>query len=280
MKQYHRDSLLVALFSTILLIGCSGGKDKIASLIEQRQFNEARSRLDELTPEQKAKPEMLLLVARVDFGLLTDSVHSIISRNEFDSATKLLLENAPRFSAHQAVVDSLNNYARTIALEGARYYLDSGEYYKAYVCAARADKLAPLSGDGLELLNGARKRMLSGVWIGAADKGKRKVTIKLNALTNSTFEGTAYFENADYQSDVTGGFFDGEELSATLVSHYRIPIERYDYGIRMRKVVGWQPASTNFTMTGSLADGLLKISLPSGKSVSHWTLHKESPATK
>ena len=229
MKTYRKHTLLsiTILFVTTLFVGCSNDKDKIASLVEQKEFNEAHTRLSKLQPNEKATPEMVSLAARVDFGLLIDS---------------------------------------------ARYYLDHGEYYKAFVCATRADKIAPLSGDGMDLLNGARKRMLSGVWVGSADIGKRKVTLKLNALTSSTFEGTAFFSKAEYESDITGGFFDGKELSATLVYRFK----RYLNGPNVPYFVD----SFQTTLTGTIEDGVLKLTLPNGNSGSRWTLQKQDSQRK
>ncbi len=200
-----------------------------------------------------------------------------VNEKLYDKGLDTVFNNIEQFRTYPALIETLSSRSRLWALQAAEYYIQTKDFYKAHYCLSRVDKVVKLSEDGARLLNETRKLVITGLWVGKANKGEGgTITMRLTALTGSTFQGVAELQWAMYESPITGGFFDGKELSANLVWQYRTPITGYgDHGIP-NEVLGYHPGSSNFTMTGTLENGVLKIAIADARKISHWTLKKKT----
>lgn len=81
------------------------------------------------------------------------------------------------------------------------------------------------------------KTVLSGTWEGRSDKHRLHISMRLEALTASTFIGRVLFKETHILSELQEGFFNESELSATYpikIAHSRQTLQgikgRYDNG--------------------------------------------------
>lgn len=273
----HLKTIINSLLIALILFGCHEKTTEISNLIEDGKFIEAQELINQLSPEEKSTPEIKLLALKANSGIILINATKMVKQREYDQALDYLILKRNQYARFPFVIDTLNSKIRQWSIQGAEFYNSIKQYEKTYSFLIKADKNTRLNDEGILLLNETRKMMISGLWLGSSDQTKHKIRFKLTALTGSTFDGIAIVEGAMFENPIRGGFFDGNELSATMEYKYRIPITRsYPLSGIGRQVVGYNPGSENFTISGNVSNGIMKIAIKEINMVSHWTLKKKT----
>jgi hypothetical protein len=204
----------------------------------------------------------------------TTQISDLIENGKYAEAQELINQLSPEEKSSPEIKLLTSKAESGILLINATKMMEQKDYDQAYSCLIKADKNVRLNEEGIRLLSETRKLMISGLWLGSSDVTKHKISFKLNALTGSTFDGIAIVQGAMFENPIRGGFFDGNELSATMEFKYRSPITRNYHGIA-RQIVGYDPGSENFTISGNVSNGTMKISIHEINTVSKWTLKKK-----
>jgi hypothetical protein len=222
----HRIRFFTFFIIIIFLVieGCGTKKDQLSELVEKGKYVDAKALLNQLSPKEMSDSQTRFLIAKINSGLISDSALLMSNNKEYSSAVTLISNRLDDFTSYPEILSSLRKQMLDIAFKGATFFYQKEDYIAAYICFEPTgditDLISPKQSEFLDLLT---KAMLSGVWEGQSEKHKLHITMRLNALTSSTFTGSVLFKETYILCELQNGFFNGEELSAT----YPINITRY-----------------------------------------------------
>lgn len=260
-----------------LLSGCKSKIDEISNLVENGKFKEAKNEINNLSVDEKGKFEIKGLLAKVKIGLLITEVDSLNSKNDFSKSIQVFLDSSNEFVNYSSLQNQWIDKFHYSAKLAAEYYLKTGEYEKASAYLIESEKYKPLDEKGKNLLNQINKLVLNGTWRGVSNLTQIGIVIKINTLTTTTFNGTAFIEGSRAFSPVQGGFFDGKNFSATMIFYSRMPLER-SAGVGLgRQIVGYIPDTKSFSLSGTVENKEMKLTIDELNAKSYWTLKKLPP---
>jgi len=270
--------IYVFLIHTLFLfLGCKSRSEEISYLIDNRKFQEAEREIERLEPKEKEKSEIKVLFAKAKLGTLFVEVDSLNSRNDFSKSTQKLSSYSNEFTNYSSIQNQWIDKFCNSAQLAAEYYLKAGEYEKALDCLSDFEKYKSLDEKGKNLLGRINKFVLNGTWRGTSNLTQVGIVFKINPLTNTTFDGTAFIEGSRAYSPVQGGSFDGKHFSASMIFYSRIPLER-SAGVGLgRQIVGYLPDTKSFSLSGTIENKVMKLVIDEFRTKSYWTLKKLPP---
>lgn len=231
-------------FILLATLGCSNKVQEIEDLIQNKNYTEAQTILNNLSTEEKQKPRIKELQIIINFNNLLDTLSYTAHANNFILPDSLVDASILNYVVYPNLEDSILIMQKHYAFMGANFYYSQKKITQAYQCIIKYVSDNSLNESDKQLVNNLKSNVISGIWAGKMIAGKMKVRMRIDPVGHSAFTGRVVFEEMGILSELYNGVFDGVNLSAT----YPINVTRY------RRVMEG--------VSGTYNNGTLKMTFP------------------